>query len=236
LSSLLDVPAQLALALSLAAATVANEPLRAPVAEPPPHVAETGIRLDSVAGPYRFGERNWLRALKEELPRDAHGYAQSIFRTSGGRYYVPRASDRSQILAARDETELADRAARAFAHANARTLCASLKRRPTVGELYIAHLFGPEAAAQLIVRARTHPGEPLANFAPEIADKADALFGAHTLTVAQLYSKLTTPLAHVKVPASEPSIADLLQRGATWGALRPNAIAWQTVVSATGPQ
>ncbi len=215
---------------------MANEPVRTPVAEPVPHVAETGLLPDTVAGPYRFGERTWLRALKEDLPGDAHGYAPSIFRTSGGRYYVPRASDRSEILAARNETELAARAARAFANANARTLRARLKRRPTVGELYIAHLFGPEAAAQLIARARTHPGEPLANFAPELADKADALFGTHKLTVAQLYSKLTTPLAHVKVPSSEPSIADLLQRGATWGALRPNSIAWQTVVSATGPQ
>jgi hypothetical protein len=236
LNSLLDVPAQLALALSVAAATVASEPARTAVVEPPPHVAEGALRPEPVAGPYRFGERNWLRALKEDLPRDARGYAQSIFRTSGGRYYVPRATERREILAARNDGGLADRVARAFAYANARTLRALLKRPPTVGELYIAHLFGPEAAAQLIARVRTHPGEPLAKFAPEFADKADSLFGAPKLTVAQVYTKLTTPFAHVKVPTPEPSIADLLQRGATWGALRPNAVAWQTEVSAARPQ
>ena len=192
LSSLLDVPAQLALALSLAAATAATEPSRASVAAPPPPFVVTALMPEPVAGPYSFTEGMWLRALKESLPRDAHGYAQSIFRTSGGRYYVPRASERRAILAARDDGVLAARAARAFARSNAHALRTRLKRTPTAGELYIAHLFGAEAAAHLIARAQSQPDDLAAKYAPELAEKATELFGARkrSLTLAQLYSEL----------------------------------------------
>jgi len=241
LSSLLDVPAQLALALSLAASTAANEPPRAAVVgalNPPVSVAM--LTAEPLKGPYRFSEDLWLRALKEDLPQDVHGYARSIFRTSSGRYYVPRQAERREILAARDDGLLAARAARAFARANARALRVSLHRTPTAGELYIAHLFGPEAAASLIARARSHPDAAAAKHVPELAARARDLLGvrAASLTLGQLYAQLTGPLDHApnfvgrQPPVSQATIADMLQRGAAWGALRPNGIAWQTKVSA----
>jgi hypothetical protein len=243
LSSLLDVPAQLALALSLAAATAANEPLRAPIAGAPASpVSVAAIAVEPAQGPYRFSEGMWLRALKEDLPEDPHGYARSIFRTSGGRYYVPRQAERRQILDARDDGALAARAARAFARSNARALRSSLERAPTAGELLIAHLFGPEAAAGLIARAHSHPGDAAAKHVPELAQRAHELLGARgsTLTLAQLYARLTQPLDRARLDASgaprAPTIVDMLQHGAAWGALRPNAIAWQTEVSTAPPQ
>ncbi len=183
----------------------------------------------------------WLRALKEDLPRDAHDYAQSIFRTSGGRFYVPRQSERLEILDARNDGALAARAARAFARANAHALRLSLRRAPTAGELYIAHLFGPEAAARLIACARSHAADAAAKYVPELAAHAKDLLGTRTasLTLGQLYAQLTQPLDDASgvsgpaPPASEPTIADLLQRGAAWAALRPNAVAWRTEVSAS---
>jgi hypothetical protein len=242
LSSLLDVPAQLALVLSLAAASTASEPPRVPSAAPlnPP----AAVRFaEPLAGPYRFGEGNWLRALKDDLPQNAHGYAQSIFRTSGGRYYVPRETERQQILEARDDSELAARAARAFARSNARSLRASLQRPPTAGELYIAHLFGPEAAASLIARVRARPNERVAKQFPELAAALQDLAGPRasgSLTLAQLYARLTAPFerspqeAGRSAPDAQPTIADMLQHGAAWGALRAHTIAWQTEVSAGG--
>jgi hypothetical protein len=189
-------------------------------------------------GPYRFSEGCWLRALKEDLLGDAHGYAASIFRTSSGRYYVPRQNERHQILNARHDEALAARAARAFANANARILSASLNRAPTAGELYMAHLFGPEAAAGLIARTRSSPGEPVAKYAPELARTAKGLFGtsAASFTLAELYAKLTVQLTRAEAEAFSPqrsssTMAVMLQSGPTWGALRPNAIAWQTHVS-----
>ena len=240
-TSLLDVPAHLALALSLAAATAASEPARGPIAEAPPPVAAAAFLPEPVAGPYRFSERMWLRALKDDLPRDAHIYAHAIFRTSGGRYYVPRQGERRQILDARNDGALAARAARAFARSNASTLRATLKHAPTAGELYLAHLFGPEAAAALIVRVRSHPADAAAKHVPVLAETAKDLLGDRgSLTLAQLYAKLTSPLAHAQTAArgaplaSQPTMADILQRGVAWSALRPNGIAWQTQVSAGG--
>jgi len=236
LSSLLDVPAQLALILSLAAATGGNEPPRAPAAAPTP-LAVTLV-AEPLEGPYRFSEGAWLRALKEDLPGDTHGYASRIFCTSGGRYYVPRQNERRQILNARHDEGLAARAARAFAHANARILSARLKRAPTAGELYMAHLFGPEAAASLIARMRSNPGEPAAKYAPELVRSAKDLFGTRgaSLTLTELYAKLTVQLMRAEAGAFSPqrassTMAAMLQSGPTWGALRPNAIAWQTQVS-----
>jgi hypothetical protein len=240
LTLLLDVPAQLALVLSLAAATVAHEPPRAGAIEPSTALQSAAtVQVGELAGPYRFGEGMWLRALKEGLRGDASGYAQGIFRTSGGRYYVPRQDERQRILGARHDPALAARAARAFAQANARALRSSLRRAPTAGELWIAHLFGPEAASRLIVRARSHPGAPAASEVPELAAAAQALIGqrAASLTLAQLYAQLTLPLERALAEArpvpreATQALADMLQQGQAWGALRPNPM-WQTEISA----
>jgi hypothetical protein len=231
MSSLLDVPAQLALVLSLAAATPATEP-----PHPPPAAAPlAAIAAEPLEGPYAFGEGIWLRVLKEDLPKDGHGYARSIFRTSGGRYYVPRQDERRQILDARNDDALAARAARAFARANAASLRASLNRAPTAGELYLAHLFGPEAAAELIARVRARPADAAAKHVPELAKSAKDL-GRVSLTLAEFYAGLTASVARAQAShtplSSQSKMADMLQRGPAWGGLRPNAIAWQTEVSA----
>ena len=235
MSSLLDVPAQLALVLSLTAATPATEPPRTPPATAP----LAAVAAEPLEGPYAFGEGIWLRVLKEDLAKDGHGYARSIFRTSGGRYYVPRQDERRQILNARNDDALAARAARAFARANAASLRASLNRAPTAGELYLAHLFGPEAAAELIARVRARPAEAAAKHVPELAKLAKDLGGARaSLTLAELYAGLTASVARAQAEASraplssQSKMADMLQRGPAWGGLRPNAIAWQTEVSA----
>jgi hypothetical protein len=239
LSSLLDVPAQLALILSLVAANGNDLAPRVPVAALASAPATATIAAEPLEGPYRFGEGTWLRALKEDLPGGTSGYARSIFRTSGGRYYVPRQDERRQILSARDDEALAARAARAFAQANARVLSARLSRAPTAGELYMAHVFGPEAAASLIARVRSSPGEPAAKHVPELARTAKDLFGARpaTFTLAELYAKLTARLAGAQAEArsakrSSSLMASMLQSGPTWDALRSNAVAWQTEVSA----
>ncbi len=193
LSSLLDVPAQLALALSLAASTVATEPPRAPstVTMHPP-VSITALVAEPLEGPYRFSEGNWLRALKEDLPQDAHGYAQSIFRTSGGRYYVPRASTsgrkfsmpattvrsrpgRTRICPQQRASPAPRAAARTDARASSTSRISSVRRRP-------------QASSRARARIRATPPSKQA---PELAQKAQELLGvpASSLTLAQLYAR-----------------------------------------------
>jgi hypothetical protein len=199
LSPLFDVPAQLALVLTLAASGP-GEGTRA--AAPPVEtvaVAPTQVLLDfrQLEGPYRFSESNWLRALREDLPAVAAlpAYSGRIFKTSSGRYYVPAATERRPILAARDNADLAARAAQAFAAHNASRLRIALRRPATAGDLYIAHVFGPEAAIAFIRQTEAAPNDPAARQAPDLVpSEPESESGTPPLTLAQLYNRLTDPL------------------------------------------
>jgi hypothetical protein len=197
-SSLLDVPAQLALVLYLAAATVAGEPASAPiVSAPAPSAAAAPLVVRPLAGPLRFSEAMWFKALKDGAGgSDTPDYAAAIYQTSGGRYYVPVEAERVRILAARESVELAGRVAHALAQSNARYMAGVLRRAPTAGDLYLAHVFGPEAAADFINLVTAKPDGDAAKHLPELAQDAPALLsvGRTPLTLAQLYIRLTAAL------------------------------------------
>jgi hypothetical protein len=203
-------------------------------------------------GPFRFGERMWLRALKETPPdQDANDYSGSIFKTSGGRYYVPAAAERRRILTARRDAALAGRVARAFALSNAQRLGFALRRPPSAGELYIAHVFGPEAAINFIQLAEAKPDDAAAKHVPELAQAAPSLLNAHgtPLTLAQVYKQLTDRLprrpsdvgSKPSEPAQEhssrrllylkPTLGETIYRAAVLSALRSQAVAWRAAVS-----
>jgi hypothetical protein len=212
-SSLLEVPAQLALVLYLAAATVAGEPAKAPVATAPaPTASAAPLIAQSLAGPLRFSESMWLKALKDCTGSDTPEYAAAIFQTSSGRYYVPADADRRRILAARENAELASRIAHDLALSNARHLAVALRRAPTPGDLYLAHVFGVEAAAAFIELTIAEPNADAAKHLPELAQDAPALFsvGRTPLTLAQLYIRLTAGLRQ-----RPPELAALAGGGAT---------------------
>jgi hypothetical protein len=184
--------------LYLAAVTVAGEPARAPAAvAAAPLAAAAPLVAQPLAGPLRFSEAMWLKALKDGAGgSDTQDYAASIFQTSGGRYYVPVEAERVRILAARESAELAGRIAHAFAQSNARHMAAVLRRAPTAGDLYLAHVFGPEAAAGFIRLVTAKPDADAAKHLPELAQDAPALLsvGRTPLTLAQLYIRLTAAL------------------------------------------
>ena len=197
MSSLLDVPAQLALVLYLAAATVSGEPARAPAGAAVPSASAVPLVAQPLAGPLRFSEAMWLKALKDGASgSETQEYAAAIFQTSGGRYYVPVEAERVRILAARESAELAGRVAQAFALNNARHMAAVLRRAPTPGDLYLAHVFGPEAATAFIELVVANPHADAAKHVPEPAQDAPALLsvGRTPLTLAQLYIRLTAAL------------------------------------------
>jgi hypothetical protein len=199
LSSLLEVPAQLALVLTLAASGPGDGAPAAPLAETAAIASVQALPdASSLEGPYRFSESNWLRALRDDLPAsetDAD-YSARIFKTSGGRYYVPAAAERQQILDARSNAALAARAAQAFAADNAVRMRGVLRRPPTAGDLYIAHVFGPEAALGFIQLAAARPSDPAAKQMPALAQSAPELLltSGAPVTLAQLYKRLTDPM------------------------------------------
>ena len=250
MSSLLDVPAQLALVLYLAAATVAGEPARAPaaVAAAPP-AAAAPLVPQPLAGPLRFSEAMWLKALKDGAGgSDTQEYAAAIFQTSSGRYYVPAEAERRRILAARESAELAGRIAHTFAQSNARHMAVALRRAPTPGDLYLAHVFGAEATAAFIELVVAKPHADAAKHLPELAQDAPALLsvGRTPLTLAQLYIRLTAALRQ-RPPefaalagggttarlALKPTVMDTHVSVPT-PRIRPESELWQAEVSAAG--
>jgi hypothetical protein len=239
LSSLFDVPAQLALALSLAASAGGNGSARAhPVYEAPaPPTALDIFDLQTVDGPLRFSDALWFRALKESATgTDAEDVAGAIFRTSGGRYYVPASAERRRILQKRMDVGLAARIARAFGEHNAEQMQQDIQRAPTAGELYIAHLFGPEVAASFIKRVESTPDKSAAKEMPELARLAPTLVferGA-SLTLEQIYERLTVPFAGLAVlPAMKPSVLETPRKSSA--GLRSAASGWRPDIAAAGP-
>lgn len=238
MSSLFDVPAQLALVLSLAASTAGHEPPTAPVAETAAPAAAVAMTPETREGPLRFGERPWLRALKE-APGEvgADDYAARIFITSGGRFYIPTAVERRRILDARHDSTLAAAVARTFAESNARRMHAALGRAPTAGDLYIAHALGPEAAIALVTAAAEAPDDVVAKTFPELAGALPELSGARptSMTVGQFYRRLSGALhepPRLVAIGLKPTMADApRQHLAESRGSGTEAIAWQTEVS-----
>lgn len=200
----------------------------------------------------RFSAGIWLRALKEGAPgNEVSDFSRSIFRTSGGRYYAPAAAERPRILAARRDATLAAHVARAFARRNAQRMRAALHKSVTAGDLYIAHLFGPEAAAEFIKLVAAQPGEPAATHLPKLQRAAPAVLYARAgaLTLAQFYERLTDPLskwprgvsaapparsqlrhAHLHI---KPTLTEPLQRAVPASVVLSEAGRWPSSISTT---
>jgi hypothetical protein len=199
LSPLLDVPAQLALMLTLAASGPSDGAGTAPPSTDAAAIGSMQLLLnpEPLEGTYRFSEGSWLRALREDLPVNdpLAAYSGRIFKTSGGRYYVPDAADRRAILASRADAALAARVAEIFAARNAARLRIALHRPASSGDLYIAHIFGSEAAIAFILQTESHPNDPAAQSAPDLVPVApEPATGAPPVTLAQLYNRLTEPM------------------------------------------
>ena len=232
MSSLFDVPAQLAMLLSLAASSAAPEPT-APVLDA---VAPADVMplSEVLEGPLRLGERSWLRALHEN-PAEVEAIGGRVFVTSGGRYYVPTAAARNRILEARADPAIATRVARAAAGHNAALMHAALRRKPTAGDLYIAHVFGPDAAISVLKAAGEAPEAELQTRFPTLAASAAETEAAlqAPVTVGQFYRRLagavTEPPRLVAI-GLRPTLAEAPSRSAEPEA-GAKAIDWQAEVN-----
>lgn len=222
--------------LSLAASTATTEPSAA-VAELAAPAAGVAILSEPLEGPLRFGERAWLRALHENT-KEAETIGARVFVTSGGRYYMPSPNDRSRILAARNDPELAARVARAGAERNAARMRAALHRSPTAGDLYIAHVFGAETAIGLLKAASEAPNAALKDRFPALASSAAEVSGdgmKAPITVGQFYRRLSGALREpprLVAIGLRPTIADAPREDlAAEQEERAKTIAWQTQVN-----
>lgn len=174
-------------------------------------------KTSSARGLYQFIESTWLTMVKEEGPKyGLAGYASAIERGANGEYTVRDPIARSHILKLRENAEVSSVMAGALAKRNAADLAQSLGRKPTAGEVYLAHFLGASGAKRLIGLQQTNPGASAAAAFPEAARSNQSIFhekSGKARSAAEVFASLTAkhdtrPLR--SVPAAKPmALAEL---------------------------
>lgn len=172
MSSLFDVAAQLVLVLSAALSlgdTVDTRTGASAVLELP------GI---SSSTPISFNEQVWLEAVMSGSGgHEIRKQSARVFRTSGGRFYVPSEKEHAAIIDLRRDPVRAAEVALAFGAMNARRMREALGRQPATGDLYIAHALGSDTAIALLKAAAERPDRLLRNEFASLSSRHPELEG-----------------------------------------------------------
>ena len=161
----------------------------------------------SAVGLFQFLESTWLQVMKEQGPRLGYQhYADAISVDGDGDYVVRNKALRKEILALRENPQIAADLAAAFTQSNGEYLAAKFGKHPSPGELYIAHFLGPQGAEKLFRAGLADPDQSAAKLFPKQAKANPQIFyaGGDPRSIKQLYRALVA--MHVGVP--ETTIAD----------------------------
>jgi hypothetical protein len=168
-------------------------------------------KTSSATGLFQFIDQTWLATMKQSGASLGYGkYADAITRTSSGRFVVNDPAMRRDIMALRKDPTANALMAGAFANSNAKFLTARLGRKPSDGELYMAHFLGASGAARFIRAAEAQPNAKAANYFPKAAQANAPIFydkqgGARSLR--QVYAGLVAKhdvIGTTRVAASRP--------------------------------
>ncbi len=150
----------------------------------------------SATGLFQFLDQTWLATLKTEGPKlGLQAASDQIVQNSSGKFSVPDAGIRKQILDLRNDPSVSAKVAGAFTAQNRSQLANALGRNPSEGELYIAHFLGAAGASNLI---RLASEQPNANAASAFSDAASAnrsIFydrSGQAKSAAEVYSSLVS--------------------------------------------
>ncbi len=194
-TALADMPAQVALALSLASShTGADYDYLVKTARSESSFqAEAKAPTSSAQGLFQFIEETWIRTIKDEGDRYGLGkYAGMITKTQAGRYIVDSPADRATILALRKNPKVSAMMAGAYAKRNADYVAGEIGRQPTSDELYIAHFLGPADAAKMIAYRDRQPFLSAPDMFPAAAKANRTIFfsDAGARSIGQVYDLL----------------------------------------------
>jgi hypothetical protein len=193
--SLLDVPYNVALALSIASSSTGADfdYLLKTAHRESSFQVDARASTSSAQGLFQFIEETWLRTIKEDGPRfGLQHYADKIEISDSGKYTVADPKDRRIILDLRNDPNISAMMAGVYARRNADYIATTIGRRPTSGELYLAHFLGPSDAARLILLRNTDPDVSAVTEFPRAAEANRSIFydGNRERTVAELYDRL----------------------------------------------
>jgi transglycosylase-like protein with SLT domain len=153
----------------------------------------------SARGLFQFIEQTWLGTVKEAGAQLGYGnYADAIAKSSSGSYSVGDPAARAAIMKLRDDPVAASSMAAVLTQSNSFKLTGKIGRRPTDGELYMAHFMGVGGAARLISNAEDNPNASGARLFPNAAAANRSIFfdrSGRARSVSEVYSVLTSRYA-----------------------------------------
>jgi hypothetical protein len=153
-------------------------------------------KTSSATGLFQFIDQTWLATMKQSGGSLGYGkYADAISRTASGRYVVKDPAMRNQIFALRKDPTANSLMAGAFANSNAKVLTDRLGRKPTDGELYMAHFLGASGASRFIRAAEVNPNGKAAALFPRAAHANNSIFydkGGQARSLKQVYAGLVS--------------------------------------------
>lgn len=186
-------------------------------------------KTSSARGLYQFIESTWLAMVKEEGPKFGLGqFAAAIERRPDGQYSVHDPRARAQILKLREDPAVSSVMAGALANRNSTELSSTLGRKPTSGELYLAHFLGAGGAKRLIALQRNNPNASAAAAFPDAARANKSIFhraDGKARSASEVFAALTgkhetAPARHAPTRvATKPLLP--IQATANFAKLRP---------------
>jgi len=196
-ASIADLPAQIALALSIASSSTGADYhyLVNTARTESSFQADAKAPTSSAEGLFQFIEETWIRTIKDlGAPYGLGKYADMITKTPAGRYNVDTSEHRAAILKLRKDPMVSAKMAAAYARQNEDFVRNAIGRTPTSDELYIAHFLGPADAVRLITYRDATPSFSAPELFPAAAKANRPIFfsDAGPRSVAQVYDLLAS--------------------------------------------
>jgi hypothetical protein len=170
-------------------------------------------RTSSATGLFQFVDQTWLSTLKQHGAKYGYArYADLIQQGSNGRASVPGGEARATVMDLRLDPHASALMAGELAAGHAAYLRGRVGREPTAGELYVAHVLGPQGSAKLIDAVRVSPAASAPAMFPQAASANRAIFyhEGRAATVSQVYANLTAaPGGDAPAAVAPPGSPDL---------------------------